>query len=784
MELVKKIFFGLTLVLTFIAALSCVTASCITIHLTQKEFLPKETLQAEINAQLTRDLTTNDIFLYRGSYMLPQVFFMTKVSANKYFFWTNLPSVESNYLLKVRGYCGNELSFSQEELEIKKPIATLYESLPKENFKSLSLEEHILVALARPFDAETRSKAEQEFIARNDSCYSKECTVKHYAFSALAFQTIREKMLDNLIARQNSLNSNSFWFLSIDSEPQNCTLNISSENQTTEKQLELQGKQNITLTLDSFKEEKNIEIKLNCTSSVNASLVYRYKNIEKILETKQSSSPSFSINNEGCWGTGFKNACDEESTVYAVLALKYLGKEISNSTIEWLKNKEKIMTKSIYYFLTKDNETFNFLLASEMFSGGWPRVLGSYVVDIPTTSITYFVIAREKDLKKTESRLLNLFPTLSAAEKSFVLFFVFSPEKIEPILSFWPGMVKTKSQDSFNLILKNEGSENITLETTFLNFSTSSRLQKGSIKNFNVRVPKITTPTGEAIVSNFEIKATTDFGGTRVYVVPVLIFTEKGLEATTGQVNLTEKEINKTQEQEIINATQNQSLQNETANISDNLLQKKFRFIETFVNRTITTKENFTITIRIVNQYDKDIEQVTIISTPGLIGILTLEPSFFTKIAKNEQKQITLKVEPKFSGIYSGTLIAQGKLNGQSISTNISIFFNVMLNETLSCSEMNGTDCVAKNLKCVGEEVKASDTFYCCLGKCEKEKKSNVLPIIIIIAIITLLLTAYMILKRKPKKEMRDILEEVEKKYRQPKFEHFEEKEFEESEEI
>lgn len=761
----KRLHLILLFLIFVLISFSNTTSACIQVQVAHQEYLPKETLQAEIDAQVIKDLTTEDLFLYRGSYMVPQVFFMTKVTKNKYFIWTNLPTIPSHYLLKVRGYCANGLSFAQEEFEIKKPIADLYEFLPKENFKALSLEDHILVAAAQSFHEEIRSRAEQEFIARNDSCYSKECTTKQYALSSLAFKIIREKMLDNLLARQNSLILNDSWFLSIESEPQECILSISSENQSTESSITLQGKQNITLVLDPFKEKKYIEIRLNCTSIVNASLVYRYKNIEKVLETKQNSSVSFLISNEGCWGDGFKNTCDEEQTTYAVLALKYLGKEINNNTIEWLKDKEKLMTKAIYYALTKDNETLDFLLASEMFSGGWPKVLGSYVTDIPTTSIVYFVLSQEKDLKKAEARLLTLFPEASVAEKSHILFFVFSSEKIEPILSFWPGMVKTKSQESFNLILKNEGSQNITIEMNFLNSSTNSVLQKGTMKNFKIKVPKITTLTGETIISELEIKASTAFSSMRTYTIPVLIFTEKGPENITGQITLNEEEINKTQEQEIISTVQNQSLQNETASIAETLLQKKFRFVESFVNRTITTKENFTITIRLVNRYDKDIEQVTIISTPGLIGLITLEPSSFPKIGKNEQKQITIKVEPKFSGIYSGTLIAQGKINGQTVSTNISIFFNVTLNESFTCAEMNGTDCIAQGLKCVGQEVKASDTFYCCLGKCEKEKKPSFLPIIIIVAVIALLLVAYVMLKRKPKKEMRDILEEVQKKY-------------------
>lgn len=752
----KEILFFLLLFL-----LAPITKACIEVYLDRQEYLPRETLQIEINADVLREITTEDLFLYRGSYLLPQVFFITKISKNKYFAWTNLPAIESEYLLRVRASCREGLKFAQQEFKIKKPIASLYEKLQKENFKNLSVEDHILVALAQSFEKETIAKAEHDFISRNDSCYNRDCPTKYYALSAIAFPLLREKMLDHLIARQNFLVGN--FSLEIFSQPQNCTLKISSENVSNGTILNLSERQFVSLFLDPFREKKEIKIELACNNSVEVSLVYSYKNIEKRLKKENTTNFSFTLNNEGCWGPGFRDNCDEESTAYALLTLAYLGREIENKSVEWIKNKQLILCKAVYYLITKDNETGFFLKANEMYSGGWPKFVNGYVTDIPTTAITYFSL--EEKSKRAETRMLSMFEEAAQKEKAYILFFIFSKEKIEPIISFWPGMIKTKSEGNFNLILKNEGPYNVTLEISFINSSINSSLKKNSIKTFMIKVPKIITPTGEILTENIEIKTRTDFGGFSTYNIPVLLFTEKGSGNSVGNVNVTEQEINKSLE-EIINST-NLTMQNETANITERLLQRKFRFSESIINRTITKKENFTITLKIANSYETEIRDVKIEPTLGLVSILTVEPLYFEKIEKKEQKEIIIRVEPKSPGTYSGSIIAQGKLDSQQISTNVSIFFYVYFNETLTCEEMNGTECSMQDFECKGEEVIAKDTFHCCLGKCEKIKKSNFLPILIIIIALVLLILAYFLVKRKPKKEMSDLIEEVGKKYRE-----------------
>jgi len=757
----KKILLFTFSIVFVVILISLVSASCLTIQTAKQEYLPRETLQAEIDTNnLMSSLSTEDLFLYRDNNLLPTVFFMTKMTSTKYFIWANLPATAGQYTLKVRGTCKEGISFAQSEFTLKSSIYPLYNSIPKDNFKSLDLDTHIWTALANSFIPEIASKAQTDFLARSDSCYNSPCTTKQYALSSMAFPTIRTKMLDMLEDSKNSMNGT--WILQIDSPiQQSCEITINNQNNTVQIN---SGKQNMSLDLTN--ETTDITIDINCTNETSIVLINQILGEEKIISTQTSKDIAIIIKNEECWGQGIKTTCDEESTDFAVFALKYLGKDISNKTINWIQDNNKlVMTKAMYYFLTKDEETKTWLLGVQMFNGGWPRKLGDYVIDIETSGLTYFALQDSNDIKKTENKLNSIFSTSTSEEKAQILFFIFPASKIEPIMSIWPGMIKTKSQDNFNLILKNEGQDNITASIDFLNSTIPSDLPVGAIKNINILVPKATTPDASSLLLDLKINYTSIYGGVRTYTIPVLLFTEKGEWNIPGIENASQKLINETEEQNLINNS-NDTLNNQTGDFNNSLFSK-FRFLEGNINKKITDSENLTISLTLENKLSTDLDQVTI-TTEGsnLIGIIQADPYLIDKIKSGEQKTITLTITPRFNGNFSGTLVAKGKTNNQTISTNISISLDVETTASnITCAEMNGTDCSGTNAKCDGVDQTASDTFHCCIGKCSKGGTSILLPLIIIIVIVIVLVIALFLLKRKPKKEMKDVLEEVQKKY-------------------
>ncbi|UCD21100.1 MAG: hypothetical protein JSW08_00950 [archaeon] len=757
----KILIFVFAIIFT-IAITSFVSASCIDMKLARESYLPQETLQLEIDAELTRDLTTNDLFLYRGSSLLPNVFFMTKLTETKYFVWTDLPGTEGDYKLMVRGVCEGGLSFAEKEFPVVKPISTLYESLPTENFNTLTLNEHIITAAALSFRPEAISNAQNDFLVRGNSCFNQECTTKQYALSALAFPTIRNDMLDRLTAAQNSRLGN--WSLVVNSgSDQQCDLTIGEQTEQVDINT---GEQTLDLDLNSTSEQINVI--LNCSSSTITSLNYQYKETEKEIGIENGELVSFTINNQKCWGSGIKTTCDEESTTFAIVALKYLGKTLENGTSVWLSNNnDLIMAKAAHYLLTKNNETATVLLTSQMFSGGWPNQLGSYVTDMITTSIVYFSLQQDypEELEKTEDRLKSLFPSSNLEEKAYTLFFVFPSNKIEPISRVWPGMVKTESRGSFYLILENKGTENITVNGYFMNSTIEINLPINSLKSLTISIPRVATPDERAVNYDLDLIQRTEFGGRRDYKIPVVIFTELG-DGISGQTNTSEQEINETQQQNIINQTQNGSLNNQTTNITEPLLQDKFSFVEEEIEENISERTNFTITLHLANLYNEAVEDIRIISSIGLLGILNINPSSLERMEPKTREEINLSITPQFGGSYIGTITAEGKLNNQRILSNISVSLIVNLEGNVTCAEMNGTDCSEEGFTCKGDrEVMASDTFHCCLGKCEKEGGSNTLAIIIIIIVIIILLLVVFVLKKKPKKDMGDVLDEVQNKY-------------------
>ena len=760
----KNLFLLTSIIFLIILSLSFVSAECITIDLAKEEYMPKETLQAEIDANLSQTLTTNDIFLYREDYLLPNVFYLTKITNSKYFIWTDLPNAEGNYKLKLRGRCDNNLRFAEKEFKITNKISTLYENIPEEDFSSYSLDEHILLAMTWNYKDEINNLAQSEFLGRDDSCYDNECTTIQNSLSAIAFPNLRTVLLNKLIAYQNSI-VNGNLFLNIDSTEQICSIKINEENSTN---ISLSsGIQNITLNLNKTTSNNEIKINLECEQEITAKLYYEYEDILYVLDEKQGTTNNFNIDNSGCWGSSMKGECEEKSTAYASFVLKYLAKNVEQKTINWLsENNDLLLTKSVYYMLTKDNETGAFIKANELFSGGWPETPGAYVTDTETTAITYFALKEEYSLTKTENRMISLFSSLRLDEKARSLFFIFSSDKLKPVITIWPGIIKTRSQDKFDIILKNEGNENITVNSIFMGSLFSTNLEPGDMKNLKITVPKLTTPNAEEIIKNFDIVYQNDYQGKNNYVVPVLIFTEQGEEQTNGTANASESEINSSQEQGIINETQNGTLQNQTTNIESSVLDRNFRFSKRTIEQTITSTEQFTIETILLNRLDQPIEDITLVSGSNFIGLVKIEPSFIETLNPDERKNITLEITPTISNLYSGTITANGKIGDQDVSTNISLSLDIQLGEIIqTCRELNGTDCSEEDEICEGNMTNASDTSMCCIGKCKKKSKGVLWPIIVIVAAIVLLIIVFLLLKRKPNKEMKDVLDEVRKKY-------------------
>ena len=686
--------FSLVIIYTIIISGAFASADCINSRLAKSSYLPYETVQVEVDSQVTRDITTGDLFLSRGGLTLPARFFISKISSSKYFIWFDLPKEDGNYSLKIRANCMNGLQIFPVSFKVDKTLASKYDEIKSSvsNWQ-LSLDDHIAAAGVL-IDDSIASQALIKYSERKDSCINKNCSTKLNALTLMAFNDnlVRQKMQNAIMAAQKQ---------------------------------------------------------------------------------------------DGCFGNG-SGVCDENSTVYALLSLTRTNRLINDSktinATDWLlKNNPSIKAKAIIYLINRDPVLLDSILNTQSSSGWWPKTT-EYKANIETTAIVVYVLKNSiangtssdvlNAISKGEKWLLNQNESSALYDKAFILFMAFSSHDIEPQLTIWPGMIKTGSLGSFDLILQNKGVNDITLSTNLLNSTTLVSLPQNTIKTLKFNVPLITTIDGRVISENlvltyYPVNSEKIYG----YDVPIIIFSQKSnQEQIIGPINASQEIINQTRQQEIINESENEE-ENETIEINQSLLSK-FKFLGSNFIKNMKTGETSTFTLRLSNGMDKDIEDVRLTWSSSLIGVVdSVDPNSFSSIAKDDYESITVYLNPTIARIYDGEIIANAKYDGQYIETDIPIRINVTTGTgqgpsiQKNCSNLGGNIC-KEGETCDVNLTNAYDTYYCCTGKCKgKSSTGTIIAVVAIILAVIILLVVLRLLKRKPKKEMQEYLEEATKQY-------------------
>lgn len=790
-----KSFVGLAMLVAIISiiinASSASAVNCISLKLAQASYLPQETVQLEIDAAVIKDIPASDVFLYKGETRIPVNIFISKVSDTKYFSWFDLPFGEGNYSVKVRGNCKDGFYVADVKFRVEPTISSKYnelKTLVENKFLSLTLEEHIISAMALA-DDKVAEQALTDYVERKDSCLNANCSTKLNSMTLMAFKDslLRQKMLDAVEASQNYVNKG-IWKLKVNSAiAQECTLSIN--NETSNISL-VYGTNNFDLNFSNVTTE-TISVKVSCGSGVNGKLNYTYKQFSKEFELIPEG---ITINNNGCFALNFAKAfvsCDKDATTYALLALAKSNKFDVNSTahisaISWLnKNANAVEDKAVVYLITRDSEALLWLLGSQTGNGWWPKE-SAYQPEIRTTSIVTFVLKSAvtnetspetlEAISNAEKWLLDQFSLSKTVlkDKAAILAFALTSKDIEPILAIWPGLVKTSSLESFDLILQNKGGQNITLNTNLLNSTAQVELANSSTKNIKFNVPLLTTTDGRALIETLTLNYKTKISEKSFsYEIPVLIFTQKsGQEQINGSVNASEEEINETEQQEIINETQNKTEENKTTEINQSLLEL-FRFVERSISKNASVGEPFTITVRLSNQMDKDVENVRLTYTSPLIlmgGTIRIEPSTIDTLEKNETKTITIYLAPTNSGSFNGSIEAKADYDSEEVETSLPLNITIIgvVVEEKNCSEMGGKICTEKDEICEVNLTVSKDSYACCVpaDKCKKPSApGTTIALVIIVVIVIVLLVVLYLLRKKPKKEMKEFLEETSKQY-------------------
>lgn len=740
--------------------------ACIDIITSKTYYYPYETVQAEINVNLSRELSASDISVLRQGIVLPTRVFVSKINDNKYAIWFDIPETAGNYSLRARGYCKNgNLYVKNVPFEAKTTTASRYEEIRKTiiDLNRMSVEELILASRVLSYAQAFKDNSNSVFFARRDSCMNAECSAKLNALTLMSFENeiIRQKMIDLTEASQNYINGN--WNLQINSNSvQNCNLTINSNISIINLS---QGVNNYNLNFDEFKNESAINLIVQCENQSSGRIIYTYKNIVKNFELNNSK---ISIDNSGCFGNGIKNSCNSEATAYAVLALYETSSNIADAeskAISWLeRNAQTIEEKSIVYYITKNNNILSEILSMQNANGWWPQNQNNYVQNVKATSLAVFALKSANQsqtiinsIDKAEKWLLA--QRLSLNEKLFVFSFAFQPKEIEPQLAIWPGVIKTEGK--FNIILQNKGITDIYADMLLLNSSYNAVIPANDVRNIEFNING-STSDGRTLFENLIINYHSEISDKNYnYAVPVIIFTQVGQEKLNGTISPGQGTINETQ------------LTNRTADINQDLI-RLFRFAEQSVSKNTSINDESIIKIRLSNQLDKEIKNISITYSSSLIGVLTrIEPSYIDKISAGEIKTINLYVKPTSPLTYEGIITASGKYNSNEISTNLNLIINSEseASEAKNCSELNGKICKEDEV-CDKNQISASDTLECCVGKCSKKDKGKSIAALIVVGVVIILLIILALLKRKPKKEMEEFLkgatQEYEKKFQRP----------------
>ncbi|MCX8194318.1 MAG: hypothetical protein N3G19_03090 [Candidatus Pacearchaeota archaeon] len=482
---------------------------------------------------------------------------------------------------------------------------------------------------------------------------------------------------------------------------------------------------------------------------------------------------------------GLRTDCTSEATSYVLLALKITNSLDLNSShaiaLDWLKgNAASTEDKIIIYYITKDPSYLDQILNSQAMAGWWPKDSASYEPSIKATSLAVFALKNNPDsnvqLAVERAREWLQTKSMSLAEEAFMLSFAFTYKDIEPIVAFWPGLIKVNSGESFSLILSNKGNLGVNLNATLMNSTMLVFLPVDSMKRVQFSVPLITTTDGKPLFEALTIEYNTNASQTSfIHSIPVFIFTKKSIEESIGgEINASEEEINETKQQEIINETK--KTENKTVELNESLIKKKFRFSEKNITRSVSLGDGpFVITITLKNELDSALEDISVERSSNLIGIVDkVNPSFIDKIESGESEEIKIYFSPTVPRGYSGEINASAIYKGKRIFATIPVIINVSgaVVELKNCSELGGKICKEEEGYICdparGNKTDARDTYSCCVpGEAcrRKQEAGTLIGVIIVLVIVVILIGVLFFLKRKSKREMSEFLEEASKSY-------------------
>ena len=807
------------ILLLFIFLLVPSVLACPEIRLGRDSYLQGETFQAEISGQFAKSLTYKNFIYYNQD--LEKYFYssfnVVKITNNKYFVYSDLPSVPGNYLFFAKDvYCVNYgrsyLAKNSKGFTLNKPLSDLYEYFEFElDFDEFNCEETALSLIALNYNQEQKINAliNLDKFKKDNLCYKKyksstKCDLKSTSLALYSLGKINQTInssYDWLVSRFNSKSFGNYKIKINSEEEQECILNITGKEPENLNILKGENLFDLNLSeINSSREEINIVLICDDSDKISSYLISEYNGIsQEDSFYKDKKEYYFTFNNKKCFSEGKSEDCDSELTSYALLTLSSSDLDFSEVVSEskgWLKSNLKTnLEKAIFLIVYDDEETKNDLLYNQISGKYWSKDKFSFNPDIKTTILVTNAFMR-KDIYNPSKDWLKDQSYNNFLDAAYSLAFVFDYSEVEPILALKPAIIKSQVNTINKLVLTNKGMKDI---NAILSSSSIEEISKeisaGKSSNAYLLFPLVYTETG--IILNTLNLMYSSGGFTKSYEIPLVILTpikELGEEKKEQPIII----LNETEAEELeINATNQTIIINETIienQTIEDILSARLDFKEKVLQETLTKETIFTLHLH--NPSKSTIKNVRLSVGGNLYDIFVIvEPSSIDLIEPNQTKEIKLTLNPKeFPAYYNGFLKAGGKTETkEEISAILTILIDVPSkpgeepkeNKTSTAENIRICKYEEMGIPCEGDErcnteeegvfQKQIGNVICCIddaggskAKCIKEKsKTNwwVVGILIGVVIIIIGFILFKMRKKPKKKNMKSVIGEIEEKY-------------------
>lgn len=571
------------------------------------------------------------------------------------------------------------------------------------------------------------------------------------ALKNLTDDATKSKITKWLVDSQNNVNMGLWEILINSSSSGTCKLNINGAIFNISLN-EGQNSESIGL---KFPSSETINVSLNCSLVQEAKIVHTYfgRAIEIPLQ-KEDDVFKTALNNRKCWGSSFRGECEATSTAFAILALKDLNSDadLLNATT-WLNaNAQLTQEKALAYLFSKDPVLESWLINNQAPSGFWSEgaIALNNKSDAQSTIFASYCLKNLSDSKQ------EVFDALSKAKiwlqeqeknnfnnsilnQASYLFFIYPMSQIEPVMSVDDGIKKEVSNRVFSITLRNKGilPLDVNLSISDLGIKQNLSLAVGDFKSPTILIPA----RSDNLVTSLDIDYSTKYGNARKYNIPLIIFAS---------------------------GTSNQIISG-----SGVLLPTSLIFLETEINKSFANDKNSLIEVHLKNNARFSVYNISIIPSFSLNEIVSVVNFSLPSIASGENKTILLNVTAlgAIPTEYNGNVQAE-TTEGVIASLPVSIKITSNITQTnKTCSQLNCTVCKDNELCSVYPTI-TSDTTKCCCGTCSKitpQPGKNTGKIIGIVMIGVAILIIFLFLTRKPKRpksEMKEIIEKIEEKYK------------------